>query len=461
MNAKKIIPRKDHEVYFIPMPEDLKARETQRFVFNALSELHPGFSATTDVDIQSLVFNKKRWFMATVMASETLAEYKMLCRGAVFYTNTSIMIHDKDFIQTKPLAVDDELIGFDVEKNVPVSVPLDETDSAGSQSLLRKLGYVSSRHGVFVKRKPKGVIAGILASIAVMTFMIFLFISVGNTAGQEGAVVEDHVEQPPEITWMPTAISILAKVSESILNAEGEIERWQYNENTDPCIVLQCKNIQLLTAHEIFDKLDYLSLQDFQNVIYIDGIPWVTIAANAKQDAYSLPVSSRLPVQSEMLSVLTEFIDLLSSQGITVVSETLPSAGNGYGLYTVTYTAGDSSLVRSMEIIEEFCKKYTLRVRNLDMVISADKNMFTVICALSFNTEHGSSILAEMRAIPGAFGYVPVKQAAPYVAAKPASITLTEQVADERPVVGKIRDYDEELIYFRNTDGKINTGSNR
>jgi len=57
MKSKIIIPRKDHEVYFIISPEGIKRRDAQYMIYDKLSELHPGFNATTRVDIKTIELN--------------------------------------------------------------------------------------------------------------------------------------------------------------------------------------------------------------------------------------------------------------------------------------------------------------------------------------------------------------------------------------------------------------------
>jgi len=456
MSIKKIIPRKDHEVYFIPIPKDFKTYETQQFVFDALSELHPGFSATTRIDIQTIIFNETRWFMVTVMENETLAEYQIMWRKAVLYTNTSILAHTKGFIHNAPRIIDDELIGFDAEKNKPVSVPTDTLDTSAGQDFSENLKHIPSRYGVFVKRTPVWFIAAILALIVMSVSIPLINYLYNRKAVQSKDTVAQNDEQATEIIYMPAAITILTKVSEYFVQVNGEIQQWQYNENIDPCIILQCKGISVLTAHTIFDQLEYMDLQDIQDVRYIDGIPLLTIAANVKRNKYILPISNKFPMQSTILSISAELTKSLQKQNVTIISETLPSSGNNYSLYTMTYTAGDRDLIRSMEIIEQLCENYTLRVRSLNIAISSDKSIFTVTCAFSSDKKQDSLVSLpseEKDKIPIAFGYKPIM---------PSVVTVkTQQKSGNTPVIGTIKDLSGETTYFYNSEGKIQTRSSR
>ena len=57
---KVIIPRRDHEVYFISLPNEIKGRQIKACVTAQLDKLHPGFSSALQVDLQNFSFDKKR-----------------------------------------------------------------------------------------------------------------------------------------------------------------------------------------------------------------------------------------------------------------------------------------------------------------------------------------------------------------------------------------------------------------
>jgi hypothetical protein len=58
MNKRILIPRKDHEIYFIPLPEGIKRKNTSQFIADKLHELHPGFSSSSVFDMQKIVLNQ-------------------------------------------------------------------------------------------------------------------------------------------------------------------------------------------------------------------------------------------------------------------------------------------------------------------------------------------------------------------------------------------------------------------
>jgi hypothetical protein len=453
---KKIIPRRDHEVYFIPLPQGIKTKQIKDFTLEQLDRLHPGFSMAPAFDLQHFVFNKKRWIMATVMEAETLVEYRLLNKGAVFYTNTSIAAHGRNFTDGGINEINGERIGFDAEKNLPVSEPLETEEKKGMPETAARLGSVPPWHGVFRKKTPGWIIASIAAA-AILLFLILFISNITPTAKTEpvGRQTEQQAEAEAEIKYLPGAIEILTRISSDIVEAGGKMPVWQYNENNDPLIVMQLRGIEVLEAQRIYSRYEYAYLQDIKNVNYIDGMPHITVSVNTAKTGHAVLEPLEFPDQSSILPLLMEIKNNLKRNGISIVSELLPVSGDSKIPYTITYTAKDKNLIRSLEIINDACDNYSLRVKTMDISISGDMHGFTVICALAYcnpvnNAENGLG--NEKNMIPLAFGYrePPLLQATP-VASKP-------EKKPEPPAIGTIKSGDDRVIFYRDTtDGKIKT----
>jgi hypothetical protein len=458
MKHKIIIPRKDHEVYFIPMPEGFKSQMTQSFIFDKLSEMHPGFSATTRADIKTLEFNKKRWFMVTVIAGESLAEYRLMYKNVTLYTNTSIIVNENDFTSNGTRTIDDELIGFDSVKNEPVSVPLETANFSGGQSLVKMINNIPSGYGVFNIKKPKWLIAVILIGIMTLIFLPVAYTSsIMPNQPYVSDIPEDNVNQEPEKIYMPPAFVILANIAELFTNVNGEIDRWQFNENSDPNLIIQCKGISALTAHAVFDGIEYMELEDIRIVNYIENKPNVTISLRTKQDLYTMPVSLMFSERNVILSASAELAGLFNNQHITVVSEVLPSPDNGYEFYTINYLSNHRNLIYSIEAIEKLCEKNSLLIKRLDITASTDKRTFAVNCSLSYYNKLPDSYANvpddKKHFILLAFGYKPER----YI----TSPVIVESTSGNLSIIGTIRDSDGKSIYFYDSDGKIRIRSER
>jgi len=453
---KIIIPRQDHEVYFIPLPDGIKTKQMQVFAAEQLEKLHPTFCAETVFDLQHIAFKSARWIMATVMKEETFAEYKILNKGAIFYTNTSIAIRENNFLHAGLKSIDDEQVGFDGEKNIPVSVPVESEKNSVVQELTPRLKMLPSRHGVFVKRTPRWRIAFVCSIIAVLLLVPFIFSLISKDMPQVSSTVPDK-EPVAEVKYFPSATEILARIAYDIIGSNGEMLRWQYNEDTEPLMIIQMRNIDVMTVRQIFDQYQFVFLQDIQSVNYIDGEPHITVNMNAARAEYAIPASVLFPSQSSNISMITETANLFQQNDISIVSEALPTGNNVF--YSITYTANDRELIRSLEIITDICIEYPLRLKKLDISIGSDKHSFTVNTALAYSNQldNAEIILQNDKSkIPLAFGYK-----APSLPDAP-KIVITPEIITEPPIIGSIRSGNAYTVFYRDTsDGKIKIRENQ
>jgi len=465
MKQKIIIPRKDHEIYFIPAPDKIKFYMMKKHVLDALSELHPNFSIDSHVDIKSVYFNKKRVFMATVIASDVLKEYRIMYKDALFYTNTSILANEKRFSTYCTSALDDELIGFDSEKNIPVSIPLDTVNTSGDQVLSGRLKNIPLKCSVFSRNIEKWTAASILTGLIILTlFLIINFKSNTDNQNYIDITSEDHsnyrfAEQPSQIINMPSVISMLAHLSQLYLQANGEIENWQFNGETDPVIIIKSKNITALKAKELFNELEYIALQDIQNVNYTDGKPQMTIELHQKKNVYSQPVSFAFGDKNTMYAEIAELTDSLAGIKIDILSEILPSAHNNFQFYTLSFKTNDINLIGSMEIIEEFCEKFSLQIKRLDVFLQSDRKIFIVTCSISPTDIQKIRIVkldAEKESIPLAFGYKPVEVKQIKINEEKQIIaSIHQEIPDIGKIIGSITDAGGKNVYFQNSNGKF------
>jgi hypothetical protein len=487
---KIIIPRRDHEVYFIPVPEALKLKQIRSFAAAQMEKLHPGFSGETALDIKRLIFNKARWVMATVMDAETLAEYRIINKGAALFTNTSIAVHKKDFTSDGVQTIGDERIGFDSEKNSPVSIPLESGKTGGSESPPRAGKNIPPRCRVFAGRMPVWRVTAMIACAA-LSMLLLLFFFPAAKAANEAVIVPlaAAAEEPaPVILYPPAAIEILSDFSADLVVTGGKIKRWRYNEaqyaeDRSPLVVIETRGINVLSLREIFAQYAYFVLDDVSDVRYIDEEPYLTIFLNAVREGYLAPETGTFFSQSFSLPIFSDLTNELKRNGITVVSETLPSAENGNAIYTVTFTAKGRALIRSMETITAICDKYPVRVKSMDVSIGGDNDLFTVVCSLAQSDAPRYAAMGEgeneiprdfitLENIPTVFGYKEVAPPPPPPAPPPKAAAAQapvpqesqpqnspeQEVKPELSVVGTIRDGQGQVLFYRDKeDNKIKT----
>jgi hypothetical protein len=451
---KIIIPRKDHEVYFISAPTDIKRKSIRPFIYEQLQKLHPTFSDATVFDWQHLAINNLQWFMVTVMDRETLEEYRILYKGAAFFTNTAIAIHKKSFIGGGINVIDDELIGFDMENNRPVSFPpehpaerasADNNPSPAQQDALR---YIPVWHGVFTKNRQRQGLKTLGISIPAIIFLSLIFILAAK--GTKNTIHLDlPAEQSEETKYLPSAIEILEKFSCDIVEAGGRMAYWKYNEDSDQIIEIQIQGIDLLRIYNICNRYEFLSLLDMHDVKYKEGDPVVTIQFDHGGKGYTFAKNGVFPSQESAIQLINQISESLQKEKVSISSEILPSDHNRKSCYTIAYTAKDVNLISSLEIIAAFCNEYSLNISKMDVSIANGNNSFTVNVSLSQSGEsfHALHSLGDEKTkIPVAFGY---KEEIPNIA--PPVIKAIE-AKPENSLLGSIRDTSRQLVFYHDAN---------
>ena len=451
---KIIIPRKDHEVYFIPMRENIKSKSLRPFVLEELEKLHPSFEAASVFDISLFEFGKASWIMVTVMDGDVFAEYKILHKNAVFYTNTSIIVRKNNFISCGINIIDDEKIGFDPERNEPVSVPLEKERVDDKQILKAELRKLPLWYGVFNKKNPFNHPTVIALCFFLAASAVFLFIHAGKNA--EDAELQDAATTTEEIIvekHLPGAIEILERISIDVVNAGGKMMSWQYSDTNDPLIEIKMFGLDILKIHEICNQYEFARLKDIENVSYNAGEPFINVRLNAERAGYARINTGVFPIQSISIPIIAELSKLLRREEISIVSEELPAASNGSCNYTIKYSSKDINLIRSLEIFLDVGAKNFLKVNKLDVSIGNGNNSFNVICSLSPCDIPNYDFLAlgsEKEKIPAAFGY---KESPPIRSSQPEK--APEKNAKPE-VVGSIKDSSGQVVFFHNDgSGKI------
>jgi len=450
---KIIIPRKDHEVYFISAPDDLKRKFVRQFVYEQLQKLHPAFSEASVFDWQYHVFNNSQWIMVTVMDRETFEEYRILNKRAAFFTNTAIAVRRKDFINSGINTIDDEQIGFDSENNKPVSLPLEIERGSDPSDQEAALSSIPPWYGLFSENEQRRGITTLSIGFLAMVVLSLVFALAAKSA-KEPIHFDPPANPIAETKYYPPAIEILENFSRDIVEAGGVMTRWKYDEEADHIIEIQLQGIDLKKIYEICGGCDFLSLQDIHDVKYNDGKPFVTIQLNKAGKGYTLFNASAFSSQSSTIQLIDGISNLLRQEKVSISSEILPANHNGKNYYTIAYTAKDRNLISSLEIIAASCNEYSLDIKKMDVSITNDYHLFTVNVSLSQSgkTNQPYSLGNEKNKIPIAFGYrEEIKK-----------IISDIVLPDKKPVetkpknnlVGSIKDSSGQMVFYHDVDTK-------
>jgi len=256
-----------------------------------------------------------------------------------------------------------------------------------------------------------------------MRKIIFLFMALMAITGCEQATNSGNQGTPHPDGWMtdeqknqeperlPSSIEILARISKDILDAGGRILQWQFNEDTDPFVIIHTQGIDVQEIYKIFNQYEFATLLDIQNGVK-NGVPYADIYMNAARKEFTTPEAGAFPVQSSTTAIITDLTKALKQHEISIVSEVMPTASIDNMYYTVAYTTNDKSLVSSMEIFTGICNKYQLWIKKMDVSISSDNSSFTVICTLTYCGKGIAALQGKNSdKIPPAFGYKePIKR---------------------------------------------------
>jgi len=452
---KVIIPRKDHEVYFLGEPENANnKKQIRQYVNEQMEKLHPAFSSLTQIDTKRILLNGKAWLMVTVMDEELLTEYRVLHNRSLFFTNTSIMAGKNDFTKNGVQAIDDEKIGFDTDKNEPVSVPL-EMDS-GKQNQEKENEKISKRYSVFRKKMPQWCLPAISAGLFVLLIVSAIIFSGNSEKNIDTAAALPRQPRPaPEIALktVPSPIEILASVAVDVVNVGGRILDWHSSAVSDPFMTIILQGINIVNVRRIFNSYNFALLEDIQEIRYGDNEPYITVFISMDKDVYTAVPVIPFPMQGFTFSMIGELSNLLDNIDIAIIFETLPSAGNNYNDYTISFQAVDWNLIRSLEIISLFCTRYALHIRKFDIQITGS-SLFTASCTLSHcDTGYVSEVVLgnEKYYIPAAFGFLEER-----IFKEPVIAEAAEDESLNIPVIGSIRDSGVVTTFYRDTaDGKI------
>jgi hypothetical protein len=447
---KIIIPRKDHEVYFISAPNDLKRKFIREFVYEQLQKLHPAFSETSVFDCQYLVFNNSQWIMATVMDKETLEEYRILNKRAAFFTNTAIAVRKKDFTNSGINTIDDEQIGFDSENNKPVSFPLETEKNSSIPDQEALVSSIPPWYGLFTENEQRRSITTLSIGILAIMFLSLVF-ALAAKSTKEPVCLDMPVDSIAEIKYLPSAIEILESFSCDIVEAGGRMTHWKYTCDNDPFIEIKMQGMDVIKIYEICNRYDFLFLLDIQDVKYNEGQPFVTIQLNQAEKGYTLHNANAFSSQSSTIQLIDGISNLLRQQKVSISSEILPADHNGKKSYTITYTAKDRNLISSLEIIAASCNEYLLSIKSLDVSIANEGSLFTVNVSLSQSGEANGALYGpgnEKDKIPLAFGYreevikiLPAEKKA--IEAKPG-----------KSLVGSIKDASGQMVFYHDASTK-------
>ena len=245
--------------------------------------------------------------------------------------------------------------------------------------------------------------------LSALSIIVFSGCEQAANTGRQGVPdpddwISDSQTEPVPVR-LPSSIELLSGISADVLDAGGIITRWQHNEDSDPFLIIQTRGLDVQSIYKVFNQYKYADLLDIQEGVK-NGEPYASIYLNAVRTGITPPLAGSFPVQSTTTSIITELTNSLQKDGVSIVSEMMPTSSINNAYYTITYTAKDKNLINSLGIFTNICNKYQLWIKKLDVSISNDNSTFTVACTFTYCGKDITALAGKSKEkIPPAFGY--------------------------------------------------------
>jgi hypothetical protein len=456
---KLILPRKDHECYFIPLPEKpVRKKILCEYINKNLKERHPGFSDNSAVDIKKISIDGKKWLLLTVMEKAILTEYKTLHPHTVLFTMTSILANVKNFAGHRDYVSATEIIGYNKETKTPFSLPLAEDEAGSSKRLTsypsaKKIAWKCSVY----KSKHKGLKA---ATALVVSLAFVLTISFASFASQkEAAAITEPQRNPlvketePENLHLPSSLAILADTVAVVLSNGILIKQWQYDESDSVPLLISLRGGEPEKIRGSFLEKDYIGSCFVSEIKYENSIAVYNLSLFFK-DKYALPRRQSFTNQELPLSIFAKIRNTILSLKASILAEMPPEDTGDTNYASLSLESPVDSIVQVLNIIERTLNEASCSIALMSLIYSEDKKSFVLNCSWSpgFQTDKRKNeniLLAE------AFGWKPE----PVVT---FAVKHTQHVQKLLPEeqgwvkIGRAVNADGSIItYYRNNEGKI------
>lgn len=361
MNKAFIIARYDHDVYFAELlPSDRRSlRALAALAEKTLLERHPGFSRETAFDFGVVRTREKRWLMVTAMERRELEGYRRAASFRRFATATSALVRDRRFLDLPVSRYGDELIGYDAERDEPVSLPLTDRDGGMPEGAVDIAKAACALRAAVFPRMSRSArhraLPFALAAIMVASLAVAACVRAGVGGGYPGSlpasIDADFSAGSPgngaEAALFPGGCRVLVDVSAALLSARGSLDSFSYDEAADRPVRVEVRGCDPLELGEALSRIAYLSNPEYGRIEYDGAIPRFELAF-AAVDGVRSPTTrdgSAVPSYETFLSVLrgqrprAAHIDRDGSNGF--------SLGIGVGEMTASMQSVLSSIDRS------------------------------------------------------------------------------------------------------------------
>jgi hypothetical protein len=459
MKRRVMIPRKDHEIYIVPLDgkNPIRGKALGRSAQDALRLSHPGFSDSTEYDLHIITRGLKKYLIITVVEKSVLTEYRLLHKGSSFYTATSLLFGERNAGMPDAFTASDENIGFS-GAGEPYSYPADNPGLEPAENHDRIISLMKTAGGrsrVFKKRRSMpGFIAAALAVAAIACLSALYYL------GERPAPPPAAVETIPEKSTLPSALGILADISDAVLDAGGILSHWHYDENADPVMRISIEGAETEVLLESLGFIRYLIPSAISDIRYSAQKSYYELAFVFNGEDYRIP-PYRGDSQEQSRSTLSLLRRGIAGAGGDIQSEVLPlpSDGRNAGIvFSCRRSALEGIFYESGKILQE----NGARIIYMDMYNESSQFTVSLTISPSFEIPENYMISDRLDIIVSSFGAdapEPPRAAAekpPEKAEVQAEEPVEEDPKEGYVKVGAIKNKEGQVIvYYKTKEGKI------
>jgi hypothetical protein len=416
-------------------------------------------------DVKITLVDGNKYLIITAIEKAALTEYRLLYRGASFYTATSLLFPEKSAGMTEPVVLPGETIGVNAQGE-PYSYPADNPGDEGGEDngrivqLLKKAGgknqvFKKSRAAVYYML-PTALLLGTVATAALYY------------PGQRPPPPPPAMESREEKAPIPSPLSIVADISGIVLQAGGIILQWHYDENADPVGRMAVEGAEAGALLESIRGLSYITPVTISDIRYAERKAHYEITFTFNGEEYSAPHQYAPGGTGIPRSVPAKIRAEILGNGGMIELETLPMEANGHSAGIVFSCAG-RSFEKTAGGIGGILRESGARITYMDMY--AESNIFHVSLTVTQSYGMPEYYMAhdKLSAIIPAFGSViaPEKEIAITTAEEqPGGKEREMPAGPEEPgegtrkngyvKIGAIRDSGGQLhVYYKTKEGKI------
>jgi hypothetical protein len=458
MRNVHLIPRKDHEVYFIEINAGMPQRKRylERFIGERLSLLHPGYTASFATDIKRIETGGRKWLMVTVMSSSLLREYRLLYPRAKLSTASSSFFSKPDFGKDEPRQFLDEIIGFSKEKNEPVSYQIfDQNAPSDDLRLEPDTGYLNGRAYVFTESVKKPAMIALSALLLLLIGLSVAFIGTGTILN--GAKEKSHSLQPesPQKEFLPDTLDLLDIFSSKVIVLGAIADRFEYSETAERPFVFLLRNSAAVTACAAMNSIGGLVFIESSSIEYVNAEPSFSLYYGLDAAKYRFHEGDGFTDNIEAIGFYEDFRGDVLKTGAVVTVGAIRQSGHHAFLSSAEIRAADIGVF--LKCVKAFLVKRNARLTLCVVTAQHESGMIHVEYAFAkMKDPIGEPIeQSAFSNVVKAFGFSEssVNLSSKKQNKKKPSVDLTGY-----KMIGKIAQDDGTiLLYYQNDAGKIIT----